>query len=222
MFRNSKRPYIIVGALLIAVVGLSIAYAALSTQLNINYGTVTQNVLNWSVGFRTTPSSVSATAYGTSATGRSCGNATVTRTSVTIGATQLSKPGDKCEWELVIENTGDIDAYLSTLTLTYPTSVSCTKNNGTMVCGNITYTLARGKNQLFGYSLFQPGRRPGSSSPGTGGMGEYITPQNGEGEVLSHGTSFTAYLVAEFTGSEPSDSSVVQSGANFTLTYEQY
>ena len=191
-----KASYVICGILLVAVVGLSIAYAALSANLNIEFGTVTQNVQSWNVAFDTTTSPVTATAGGTSATGRSCGTATVTSTLVTVGATELSKPGDKCTWALTVKNTGSIDAVLTSITPTAPTSVACSPMaNASMVCGNITYKLT------------------------TDAAGTTLLTSGG---TLGHTTgSLDVYLVAEYTGADVTDTTVQHSGAKFELLYEQ-
>ena len=141
---NRKKMYISVLALIIAIVGLSVAYAALSTTLNINFGDVTQNTLSWSVGFE--GSTAEGEASGTGATGRTCGTATITSSSVNLATTTISKPGDKCTYSLTIKNSGTIDANLSSITPKNPNSISCETSTGsTMVCGNITYKLTTDK-----------------------------------------------------------------------------
>ena len=194
--KNNKGIYAVIGCLFVAVIALSIAYAALSANLDITFGTVTQNVLTWNVGFRTSPSSVTGTAGGTSATGRSCGTATVARKQVTVAATELSKPGDKCTWALTVKNTGSIDAVLTSITPTAPTSVACSPMaNASMVCGNITYKLT------------------------TDAAGTTLLTSGG---TLGHTTgSLDVYLVAEYTGADVTDTTVQHSGAKFELLYEQ-
>lgn len=122
------------------VLALSIAFAALATNLNISFGNVTQNALTWNVGFK--GSSVTPIQEGTSNTGLSCGGATVTPSTVTIADSTLSKPNDKCTYALTIENTGDVSANLSAITMSQPTNMSCViKDEATMECGNITIKL---------------------------------------------------------------------------------
>ena len=93
-------------AVIIGVVGVAVAYAALSSTLNVTVSKVTQNTLSWSVGF--TGTSATATVGGTSSTGRNCGNATITANSVAVGNTTLSKPDDSCTYELTISNSGGV------------------------------------------------------------------------------------------------------------------
>lgn len=177
----------------IFVVGVGVAYAALSATLNITFGNVTQSAITWSVGF--TGSSATGTAAGTSATGRSCGNATITSSAVTLADTTLSKPGDKCTYTLTIKNSGTIGATLNTITPSAPSGISCaTATGGNLVCGNITYKLT-------------------SDSAGS----NILTTGN---TIAASGTQ-TVYLVVMYNASGVQSSEITQSGAKFTLTFAQ-
>ena len=98
MNNKNKSMIAIIAILVIALITLSIAFAALSATLNINFGNVNQTAQTWNVQFKDSTASVTATEGGTSATGRSCGTASVSATQVTVANTELSKPGDKCTW----------------------------------------------------------------------------------------------------------------------------
>lgn len=191
---NKKTMYIAICALILAVIGISIAYAALSTNLNIQSASITQNALNWDVHFQS--GTVTPTSSGTSSTGRSCGNATVNATTVSTAATTLSKPGDTCTYALKVQNTGDIDANLATITPTAPNSTSCTTIDGAnMVCGNITYKLTTDQN---GQNLLTTNRT--------------LAKTNG---VLD------LYLVITYSGTETNTTPVTHNGGSFTLVYNQ-
>lgn len=178
---------------MVSVLGIVVAYATLSTTLNISFSSISQNALTWNVGFQ--GSSATGTAAGTSSTGRSCGNATITSNSVSVAATTLSKPGDKCTYTLTIKNSGGIAALLSSITPTAPTSTTCgTLSGATMVCGNITYKLT-------------------SDSGGSNAIATNTT--------LAIGGTSTVYLVASYTGENLNSSNVTQSGAKFVLNYAQ-
>lgn len=190
--KSNKSLYVIVLILCVAVAGLSIAYAALSTTLRINFGTVTQTQQSWNVAFL--GSSATGTPTGTSNTGLSCGTATITPEQVTVAATELSKPGDKCVYELTIKNSGTINANLANITPVSPESVSCTNSGASLVCGNITYKLT------------------------TDNAGETLLTTN---RALGPNDTETVYLTAEFTGDAAVSTAVVQTGAGFTLLYNQ-
>ncbi len=193
MDNERKRLYIIMCTLAVAVVGLSIAYAALSTTLTITMNSVSNSDIVWAVGFE--PGTVNATAGGTSATGRTCGAATVTEASVSVANTILSKPDDSCTYALTIKNTGDINATLASIVPTQPGGATCsTASNSTMVCGDITYKLTTDSN--------------GTTALASGG-------------ALNAGASLPVYLVIKYTGETPSASQISQSNGKFTLTYNQ-
>ncbi|MBR1386575.1 MAG: hypothetical protein IJ568_07070 [Bacilli bacterium] len=191
--KNQKQLLTIVGAVVLLIVGISVVYAALSTTLNITVGSVTQSQMSWNVAFQT--GTVNATAGGTSATGRSCGAATVTADTVSVASTTLSKPDDSCTYALNIKNTGSIDATLATITPVAPGSTSCTNSGASMVCGNITYKLTTDS--------------AGSTLLTTGGT---LAKTNG---------TLPVYLVIKYTGSTPSSTAVEQSSGGFTLVYNQ-
>ena len=193
--RDNKKTYVLLGVLVATVCGLAIAYAALSANLDVQFGTVTQNIQSWNVAFDTTTSPVTATVGGTSATGRVCGTATVTADTVTVGNTQLSKPGDKCTWPLKINNTGTIVASLGNIVATKPIGSCDISTPGVMVCGKITYKLTTDA--------------AGSTALTTG------TTINGS-------NSLNVYLSAEYTGTMlTTGEAVVQSSAAFRLVFDQ-
>lgn len=191
--KNRKALTIAFAIAMVSVLGIVVAYATLSTTLNISFSSVSQEALSWNVGFQGT--SATATAYGTSSTGRECGNATITSNSVSVGSTKLSKPGDKCTYTLTIKNSGGIAAKLSSITPTASSSTTCSTLSGpTMVCGKITYKLT-------------------SDSGGNNAIASNTT--------LEKGASTTVYLVASYTDSGLNSTTVTQSGGKFVLNYAQ-
>lgn len=195
MKNNKKSVYVVIVVLLVVVVGLSIAYAALSTTLTITFGNAIQDKLTWAVAFKS--ETITGQAGGSSATGRSCGSATASGTTVTVAETHLSKPGDKCYWLATVQNTGGINAKLNTLTATAPSGITCTiaPAKNTMTCGNIKYSLGTNANCT---TLLT-----------TGGA---LNKTNGTNSV---------YVCAEYVGTGINSSDVSQTGAKFTLTYIQ-
>ena len=183
---------VILAAVLVVLAGVTIAYAAMQANLSITTNRITQSALSWNVGFQ--GSSATATVGGTSSTGRSCGTATITSTSVTVAATTLSKPDDSCTYELTIKNSGTIPATLASITPTAPTSITCSPISGaSMVCGNITYKLT------------------------TDSTGNNLLTKGG---TLGANDTLKVYLVVKFTGSTVG-SAVTHSGGKFALVYNQ-
>ena len=149
MLKNKNSLLIILGVAVVSFGAVSIAFAALSQTLNITSGKVTQNALTWNVGF--VAGTYTGTADGTSSNGLSCGSITATRNALTVANTTLSKPGDVCYYDIPISNTGDLDAYLQSISYTKPTSTTCTildpKVNssyryGNLSCGNVIYYIS--------------------------------------------------------------------------------
>ena len=149
MLKNKRTLMIILIISIFSVGVISIAFAALSQTLNITSGKVTQNALTWDVGF--VAGTYTGTAGGTSSTGRSCGSITATRNTLTVTNTTLSKPGDGCRYSIPISNTGDLDAYLQSISYTKPTSTTCTildpevnssYRYGNLSCGNVIYYIS--------------------------------------------------------------------------------
>ena len=179
-------------AVIILIIGITVAYAALSTELNITTNKITQSALTWNVGF--TGSTATATVGGTSSTERSCGTATITPTTVTIADTKLSKPDDSCRYTLTVKNNGTIGAKLTAIDPTRPSGTTCgTESGPTMVCGNITYLLASDTSE---------------------------TPL-ALNSTLAANASQTVYLYVKYTGTGVNSSAVNQTGASFSLVYSQ-
>ena len=192
--KNTNKLYIMLAIALVAVVVLGVAYAAMSTVLTITSGKVTQNALNWNVAFDTASTTVNATAGGTSATGRTCGAATVSASTLTFADTMLSKPGDTCTWSFTIRNTGSIAAKISGFAYTKPVS-SCTTSGATMTCGNIKYSVT------------------------TDTAGSTVLKS---GTSLSANKTLAAYIVAEYVPTNAVQSSAItQTGATFKMTWAQ-
>ena len=178
----------------IVLLGVGIAYAALSTTLTVTFGKVTQNALTWKVGF--TGTSATGTRTGTSATGASCGAATNTESAVTVADTTLSKPEDGCIYKLQVKNSGGIAAKLGTVTPTKPSSTTCgTASGANMVCGNITYKLT-------------------TDSAGS-------TVISSSNFTVGAGATKDLYLVVRYTGTSLASSAITQSGASFSLPFNQ-
>ena len=194
--KKDKSIIFVIFILMIATLALSIAFSSLSTLLNINYGDVNQSAQTWDVGFDTSGSPLAASSTGTSAAGRICGAATITKDSVSIADTQLSKPGDTCTWSLTIQNLGTIDAELNSVTPIIGEN-SCTISGSSIVCGNITYKLT-------------------TDQAGT----TLLSSQINSTLAKTSGTK-DVYLIATYSSNSIGGSSNTQSGIGFTILYNQ-
>lgn len=130
-------------ALLVAVAGLTIGYAAYSSTLTVN-GTATVDPADWNVKFAYTS--------GDSLTAETTGNATqttaptLTDTAVSGFNVVLNAPGDSITYKFSVKNTGTLDATLGTFTMG---TLSCAPNtdstisqeDATELCNELQYTL---------------------------------------------------------------------------------
>lgn len=139
MDKNRQLKVIAIVALCIAVIGLSVAYAAMSTSLKIN-GTATMNTASWSIKFANL-SEVAKTGTANVVTAP-----TLSDTHIGDYNVELTKPGDSITYTFDVMNTGTLDAIMSTFTkAAKPTCTGVSTTNATadatIVCNNLSYTL---------------------------------------------------------------------------------
>lgn len=139
MDKNREVKIIAVVALLVAVVGLSVAYAALSTTLEIS-GNATINSASWDVKFVKVEQPAENVVGSASFV-----EPTVTSTSITDYDIKLSIPGDSVTYDFKIVNQGSIDAKLGTVNIGSISCVDATTETATeeaiAVCNNLTYSV---------------------------------------------------------------------------------
>lgn len=129
----------VVIAVVAVVAFVSIAYAALSQQLDIN-GNATVTTSSWKIKFSNL-GTIKKTGDAKEITAP-----TINTNDTKIGdyAVTLTTPGDSISYTFDVVNEGDIDAEISSITIPTPT---CTGNgaqatiDASNVCDNITYTL---------------------------------------------------------------------------------
>ena len=104
-------------ALVIAVIGLSVGFAAFSTSLNINTAAKLTPANNWNVGFSTNGTSIADVSTASTKAANESGNTGVIDvTKYTIGqntnATLSATQGSSVSYSLNILNKGSLTAYL--------------------------------------------------------------------------------------------------------------
>lgn len=139
MKENKKTLYSFVAlSLVLSVIGISVGFAAMSTELNLN-GSASVTPATWKIKFN----NLSAPTITGSATVE---NAPVITSDTHIGnyEVQLTKPGDSVVYTFDIVNSGSIDAELSSYTFANPTITgtgASAANDETIVSNNLVYTL---------------------------------------------------------------------------------
>lgn len=183
-------------ALIVAVLGLTVAFAALSQTLTIN-GTASVDSATWDIHFENL------------STGKTSGDASVVtepiikdsadgKKSTVIGDYNvvLTKPGDGIAYTFDVTNVGTIDASLAILTKSL--KPVCTSNSNVdadakIVCDGLTYTLTY-------------------TDTGTAVS---------QGDNLDKGMTKNLTLKLDYNSNELPSDDVTISGLGITLNYEQ-
>ncbi len=134
MKKEGKVQNFVIALFGIAIVAMSIGFAAYTTTLTIggtsgNGATATFTPTTWNVHYDTAQANRTintATGYVAPTT------ITVSETDITFDVT-LSRPGDKCEFTVPVLNEGSFDAYLNAITMTV--------NGGTTIPEFVDYRL---------------------------------------------------------------------------------
>jgi len=211
--KNKKVLGIALGVVSVFVIGIVVAYAALSSTLNARFNSVTSQGLNWAIGFNNARygyyngwsdyygnnySGYWTSAYSYGGSTRSCGDILLDGNGVYLNDIEVSTPGDYCRYKLEIENSGNIDAVLSSISAIKPIlssgTGSCTTSGAKMSCGNVDYKLTTDST---GNSLLSQGTR------------------------LNAGIKKEVYLTVEYTGSSTNSSKTVWTGGGFNFNYSQ-
>lgn len=206
--KNQQKLTFMMVAFLVVIVGLSVAYAALSTTLNITVNKVTENALTWDVAWKAS-SPCTLVEGGTSSTGRTCGAATASGANLTIADTTLSKPGDYCRYTCTIQNNGGIVAKFNTATPTVPTVTSgggsCSKSGTTITCKNsssanvLTYKIGKNSDCSTALSASDTIAAKSGTTPG----------------------SFIVYVCIDYASNTVQSTAQVYTNAKYTLVWNQ-
>ena len=123
---NYKKNIIFIVILFVVIFGMSISYALLSKNLNVNFGSVTMNSYNFDVGFNTSSYAIYPGDGFTD-----CGSLNVTKSTVTVSNVKLHA-GSMCTYRLSLKNFSRLDsnnegigAYLTSITNLYPSNYTC-------------------------------------------------------------------------------------------------
>ena len=126
-------------ALFVAVIGLTVAFAAMSRTLTIN-GTASIESANWDVRLKPGDNAEFLLA---SAGAEVVKQGTITDTSITDFELKFTKPGDKVTLNFYIENAGDINALIESFELyefTCEGTGSNAEKDAKLVCDNLKIT----------------------------------------------------------------------------------
>lgn len=208
--KNTRTKNILLVVLLIAVLTLSISYAALSQYLYINSSAVIgSKSTNWNVAF--TDVSCEAHGYAQITTPFNTPSKVAAATTLSGLVATLKAPGDSVVCDITIENQGTIDATLSTFTLNAG-SVSYTGSGTNKTADE---TLTRGK--LIYNIVYATGDKSAGKEPGESGADDTL-PRKGQTGSERHVKLTVGYPEGE---TSLPDNDVTVSGLSTTFLYIQ-
>ncbi len=149
---SRKTKLIIIACLCVAVLGLSIGYALLSTRLNIT-GTAKVPANMWNVVFLKKDVIITPTGMA------KCSLGNIEGTSISGMSVEFTKPGDACTFSIPVENTGNISAKLVDVTgkssnLTFVGSGKTALSDQDLLKSNVVYEVNYGKTAINGNTDF--------------------------------------------------------------------
>jgi len=138
--REKRLRALVIITLIVAVAGISVAFAALSQTLMIN-GTGGIQAADWDIHWSAASGSIENAATESVNKGSIDG---VGSTTLTLSGVNLRTPGDKIEWTFTAENAGDIDAELESITNLLSTTVTFdVSESSTLTEGDVIITLTK-------------------------------------------------------------------------------
>ena len=149
---TEKKKNILLAVLIVGVVSMTVAFAALSQNLNINGSASVQNLSDsWNIHFAhisNTANEIKTSGYATTPSS----SITLDNTTVTVPEVTLKAPGDKVEYIFKVVNEGDIKGYINVLenigfgTITYDKDETLTQEQKTSFQNDIQVTLTYNDN----------------------------------------------------------------------------
>ncbi len=155
MEKNKSSKIIAIIALIVAVIGLSLGFAAFSSILTIQSSAdVTPSESDFKVVFATTDDEGSEVTATTTGEGATADNATISDTKITGLKAKFTKPGQSVTYTFKAKNESDYDAYLKSINIANAaegeTSIKCTAGTGdaglvAKACNGIKVTVTVGE-----------------------------------------------------------------------------
>ena len=167
---KSHTKSIVLAVLGVILLGMSIAYASLRTNLSIT-GTANTPAIDWDI-------KITSFQESSKSSGVTVVNPTITDTSITNLGITLPKPGDSVVYTFKIVNNGTIDAKLDS----YTGGFTCDQNGG---CSNITYTLTCSNDATLDNSILHA-----KNDGNTDEASCTLTVQNNEATVSQGSTTY--------------------------------
>ena len=197
-------------ALLAAVLGLTVAFAALSQTLTIN-GSANMDAASWDIHFEKTIGKETEVKGAATFTEPTLSGTTIENFSAT-----LTKPGDSVTYYFDIVNNGTVDAVVSSYDFPLAIRECVNNNNAYSYCLNLDFNsdnIIDGTDYMTYLTMFNSGLRDADTDEG-------VT----QGDTLNAGETKHMKLFFEYkdTATElPKNNLTLTSKNPITITYEQ-
>ena len=197
-------------ALLVAVLGLTVAFASLSQTLTIN-GSAAVNAASWDIHFEKTSGKETEVKGATTFTEPTLSGTTIENFSAT-----LTKPGDSVTYYFDIVNNGTVDAVVSSYDFPLAIRECVNNNNAYSYCINLDFNsdnIIDGADFMTYQTMFISGLRDTDTDNGIGAK-----------DVIKAGETKHMKLFFEYkdTATElPKNNLTLTSKNPITITYEQ-
>ena len=210
MEKTRKIKIISLCALLVAVLGLTVAFASLSQTLTIN-GSAAVNAASWDIHFEKTSGKETEVKGAATFTEPTLSGTTIENFSAT-----LTKPGDSVTYYFDIVNKGTIDAVVSSYDFPLAIRECVNNNNAYSYCMNFDFNsdnYINGADYMTYQTMFISGLRDADTDNGIGAK-----------DVIKAGETKHMKLFFEYkdTATElPKNNLTLTSKNPITITYEQ-
>ena len=210
MEKTRKIKIISLCALLVAVLGLTVAFAALSQTLTIN-GSAAVNAASWDIHFEKTSGKETEVKGAATFT-----EPTLSGTKIENFSTTLTKPGDSVTYYFDIVNNGTVDAVISSYDFPLAIRECASNNNAYSYCINLDFNsdnIIDGADYMTYLTMF-------NSELSDADTDEGVT----QGDTINAGETKHMKLFFEYkdTATElPKNNLTLTSKNPITITYEQ-
>ena len=210
MEKTRKIKIISLCALLVAVLGLTVAFAALSQTLTIN-GSAAVDAASWDIHFEKTSGKETEVKGAATFTEPTLSGTTIENFSAT-----LTKPGDSVTYYFDIVNNGTVDAVVSSYDFPLAIRECANNNNAYSYCINLDFNsdnIINSADYMTYLTMFNSGLRDADTDEG-------VT----QGDTINAGETKHMKLFFEYkdTATElPKNNLTLTSKNPITITYEQ-
>lgn len=223
MERNRGSQVLAIVALLLAVGGLSLGFAAFSETLTIKSSAEVKPANDFNVDFLSQTNAETTTVAGvvSGETGATAGEATINNATnaPTIGGLKanFTKPGQTVTYTFDVANTGKLQAYLKKVTFAAPAK-TCTANaTNTSGTGTATDSLVQAACEDISIKISVDGTEYATTTAVSDGTG--LAPVDGNGAVVAAGKKEVVVTITYAADGDRADGDFTVAFGDISLDY---